>query len=113
VATVAPGSPLGGGLTRTETDLETDPPLPLQLKVKVLSVPKALVVCDPELDLPPDHAPVALQPVVFVEFQLSCVVPPESTVVGLAVKVKVGGAPVTVTVTDLEVLPPLPLQFKV
>jgi hypothetical protein len=71
VAIVAPGSPLGGGLTRTETDLEIEPPLPLQFKVNVLSVPKALVVCDPELDLLPDQAPVALQPVVLVEFQLS------------------------------------------
>ena len=70
--------------------------------MKVLVAVSAPVVSLPEVGLAPDQPPEAIQLVALVDDQVSVEVPPEATVVGLALK-ETGGAGVagvTVTVTD-------------
>jgi hypothetical protein len=66
--------------------------------------------CEPLTALVPDHAPEAVQAVAFVADQVNVEVPPLATVLGLAVKLTVGAAAVTDTVTDCVALPPAPVQ---
>ncbi len=101
---------LGPAITVTITLLEVVPPAPVQLSVNVVFATSDPETCDPEVDLPPDHPPDALQVVAPVELQDRFVVLPELTVVGFAVNVKVGGAAFTVTVTLSEAEPPGPVQ---
>jgi len=62
----------------------------------------------------PVQAPLAAQLVALVVDQVSVEDPPLDTEAGLALKVTMGaGLAVTVTVTDLEVVPPAPVQAKV
>jgi len=62
----------------------------------------------------PDHAPLALQEVAFVEDQVRLEAEPLSTVEGLAVRLTVGaGVAATVTVADFVSVPPAPVQAKV
>jgi len=60
----------------------------------------------------PDQPPLPVQLLAFVEDQLSIAEPPLVTVVGLALRVTVGGAE-TLTVTAWLALPPGPLQASV
>ena len=60
--------------------------------------------------LAPDQSPVAVQLVALVEDQVRIEVPPFATDVGFAVSD--GGVPVTVTVADVLVLPPVPVQVR-
>ena len=66
--------------------------------------------CEPAVDSVPVQPPEAVQEVAFVADQLNVEDWPELIVVGLAEKVRVGGGFVepTVTVTDLETVPPEP-----
>ena len=67
-----------------------------------------LIVCVPEVVLPPVQLPDAVQLVAFVLDQVNVVKPPLTTVSGLALNVAVGvagGAAATVIVTDCEALP--------
>jgi hypothetical protein len=50
--------------------------------------------------LVPDHAPEAVQAVAFVDDHVRLELPPLAIVLGLAVRVTVGAAAVTDTVTD-------------
>ncbi len=77
----------------------------------VLAV-NAAVAWEPLVASEPDHAPEAVQDVAFVVLQVRVDVPPEATLVGLAVKVT-AGAGLTVTVTELEAVPPAPVQASV
>ncbi len=61
----------------------------------------------------PDQLPEAMQEVALVELQVRVAVPPELTEVGLAMSVTVGASVVTVTFTDCEELPPVPVQVSV
>ena len=66
----------------------------------------------PEAFFEPLQPPEAVQPVALVEDQVSCVLPPLFTVVGLAPSVAVGaGADCTVTVTlCIALVPPAPVH---
>ncbi len=61
----------------------------------------------------PDQAPEAIQEVALVETQVSVVLAPLATVLGLAVKLTVGAGVVTETVADCAALPPAPTQVRV
>ncbi len=94
---------VGGAVAEivTPADLEMLPPVPEHCSVNV-----AFAVNDPTASLPvtafvPVHAPEAVQLVALLLDQESCVLPPLCTVVGVALKLRVGaagvGVPVTVT----------------
>lgn len=73
----------------------------------------APVDCDPLVAKLPDQAPEAPHEVALVEDQVRVAAPPLVTVLGLALRVTVGGRDVTVTVADCAALPPVPVQVKV
>lgn len=109
-------------MTSTERELLTTmvtvvdrvvlPPVPVQIRVKVLSLVSAPMVSDPEVPLLPDQAPDAEQLLALEDDQLTVVEPPDCTEVGLALNVTVGAA-ATVTVRLLLLLPPGPEQLSV
>lgn len=104
----------GEAVTLTTTFLVTVPPLPVQASVNVLlavSAPVETLV--PEVGLPPDQAPEAVHELALVADQLRFDAPPLATDTGLALNDSVGaGAAATVTVTDLVLLPPVPVQVS-
>ncbi len=62
----------------------------------------------------PDQPPEAVHEVALVELQVSVEVPPEATLVGLALSATVGADAVTATVADCGALvPPDPVQLSV
>jgi len=65
-----------GSATVTLTVSLTDPLVPLQVKVNVLSAISAPVVCVPEVARLPDQSPEALQPLVLPLSQLKVVEAP-------------------------------------
>jgi len=68
------------------------------------------VLCDPLIAWLPVQPPEAVQEVALMDVQLSVEALPLATVLGLAVKLTVGAAAVTETVTDCVALPPVPAQ---
>ncbi|HJY76534.1 MAG TPA: hypothetical protein VKE95_07875 [Burkholderiales bacterium] len=80
----------GGAFTLTVADRVVVPPVPVQLRSKVLVTEMELIVWLPEVALVPDHAPVAVHVEALVEDQVSCVVPPAFTAVGAALRETVG-----------------------
>ena len=70
----------------------------------------APVLCDPLIAWLPVQPPEAVQEVALMDVQLSVEALPLATVLGLAVKLTVGAAAVTETVTDCVALPPVPAQ---
>jgi hypothetical protein len=92
-----PPPPLDGGAIVTVTDWFALPPVPLQVSVKVLLLVSAEFAWLPDVALPPDHAPEALQPVALVLVQLSVVVVLLGTLAGFAVSVTVGAGGVGLT----------------
>ncbi|MCC7198694.1 MAG: hypothetical protein IT483_04210 [Gammaproteobacteria bacterium] len=95
------------------------PPAPVQVIVKVVVAVSAAEVCVPVVAFAPAQpaAPlVAVHDVALVDDQVSKVVPPEATDVGLADSVAVaagGGATDTVAVALWAVVPPMPVQLRV
>ena len=75
-----------------------------------MSVP---VDCDPLVAKLPDQAPEAAHEVVLVDDQVRVAALPLVTVLGLALRVTVGGREVTETVADCAALPPVPVQVNV
>ena len=69
--------------------------------------------CEPLTALLPDQAPEAVQEVAWVLDHVRVELAPLATVLGLAVKLTVGAADVTVTVADCAALPPAPVQVSV
>lgn len=72
----------------------------------------------PEVAKGPFHPPLPRQLVALVVVQVKVELPPRLTVVGLAVKLMVGGpggggGAVTLTVTEALLLPPAPVQDNV
>jgi hypothetical protein len=98
--------------TATEADWVIEPPAPTQLRLKVLFATNPVIAWLPEVTLSPDHEPLAVQLVAFVDDHVKVLVPPLAMLVGLAVTVNVGGA-ATETVTVWLVVPPVPVQAKV
>jgi hypothetical protein len=72
----------------------------------------APVDCDPLVAWLPDQAPEATHEVALVEDQVRVAALPLVTVLGLALRVTVGGREVTVTVADCVALPPVPVQVN-
>ena len=68
------------------------------------------MLCDPLIAWLPVQPPEAVQEVALMDVQLSVEALPLATVPGLAVKLTVGAAAVTETVTDCVALPPVPAQ---
>ncbi len=71
-----------------------------------------LAVCDPLVGTVPVKAPDAVQVSAFVEDQVSVELPPETTLLGFALKDTVGGVTLTDTVAELLAEPPLPVQAR-
>ena len=65
----------GAAATLTLTESFEVPPVPLQVRIKLLLAINELMVCDPEVALLPDQAPEAVQPVVLLLVQLKVVEP--------------------------------------
>jgi hypothetical protein len=63
--------------------------------------------------LVPDQPPEAVHAVALVELQVKVEALPLFTVLGLALKLTVGAAAVTVTAADCVALPPAPVQVSV
>ena len=88
------------------------PPTPEQLSVNVLFVVRGPVETEPAEGCTPDHAPLAVQLVAFVDDQVSVLALPVATVVGFALMATVGAA-ITVTVADWLAVPPAPVHVSV
>jgi hypothetical protein len=74
---------------------------------------RGAVLAEPLIASVPDQPPEAAHEVALVEFQLKVDEPSVFTVLGLALKLTVGAAADTVTVTDCAALPPVPVQVRV
>jgi hypothetical protein len=71
------------------------------------------VDCEPLRGMLPDHAPDAEHDVALAADQISDVLLPLITELGLALRLTVGARDVTDTVADCEALPPAPVQVNV
>src|SRR3954468_7282620 len=89
-----------------------EPPLPVQVSVKVVAVVSALLVALPLVAFDPDQPPDAVHAVALVLVHVSCVVPPLATLAGDTLKLTVG-APMRVTVFESLAEPPAPVQLSV
>jgi hypothetical protein len=88
------------GLTVTVALLTAEPPVPLQVSVKVEVLVMPPVELEPLVALVPDQAPEAVQEEALVEDQVSVELPPLATLVGLALSEAVGAGADTETVAD-------------
>ncbi len=101
------------GVTVTVALADALPPAPVQLNAKVVVADNEPVDREPEVSLLPVQPLEAVQAVAFVVLQVSVLLPPLVTDVGLAARLTVGaGADVTMTVVLACVLPPAPVQLK-
>ena len=90
-----------GAATATLTDRLALPPMPLQVRVNVLSDVSDETVCDPLMDLLPDQLPEAVHVLALLLDQFSVVEPLWATLVLLADSDTMGaGGAATVTDTD-------------
>ena len=91
------------------------PPVPLQLKVKVVATVSAAVLWLPAVALEPLQPPDAVHEVALVEFQVNVLLPPLATLVGDADRLTVGAGVGFVTVTEAVAcaVPPAPVQLSV
>jgi len=120
-ATMVPGAAAmltvgvgGAEVTVTVTVRLTDPPGPVQPSVKVVSATRPPEDWEPLVALGPVQPPDAVHPVALALVQESVDAPPLVTVVGVAVRLRVGtGAELTVTVAESLPVPPGPLQVRV
>jgi hypothetical protein len=118
-AIITVGAGVGGGdVTVTVAASLAEPPAPLQLNVNVLlAAVSAPVPAVPELARPPLQAPEAVQLVAFVDDHVSELLPPLTTLVGLAETLTVGAGVgggvgvTTVTVATSFAVPPAPTQL--
>lgn len=106
--------PAGGGFTVTVAVWGADePPTPVHVSVKLeVWMRGRLSSVPPAIAFAPDQSPEAVQLVAFAAVHVSVAACAAATVVGLAVKVTVGGG-TTVTVTDCALVPPVPVQDNV
>jgi hypothetical protein len=99
-------------VTLTVALLAALPPVPLHVSVNVEFAVNAPVLCEPDVDFVPDHAPDAVQLVALVELHVNVDAEPDATLVGEALSVTVGAA-ATVTVAVCDTVPPLPVHASV
>ena len=103
-----------GSTTVTLTESFTLPLAPVQDRLKLLSVIKPVIVCEPDVALLPNQSPEAVQSVVLVLLQLSVVEPLVTTVVGFADREAVGAdGPTTINTVYILVAPPFPPRVTV
>jgi hypothetical protein len=103
-----------GGVTLTVTVCVAVPPVPVQLSVNEVVEVSPLRTSVPVRPLAPLQPPLAVQLAAFVADQPRVEAPPLTTDDGVAVSETVGGgAALTVTVTDWDADPPLPVQVSV
>jgi hypothetical protein len=103
---------VGGCSTSTTTVDEVLPPGPEHVRTNVLFWLSVADTWLPDTFLLPDQAPDAVQLVAFVLDQTSVVVSPDLTLLGVAVKVTIGGYN-TSTITEAAPVPPAPSQVNV
>ena len=106
----------GIGATVMIAESVSVPPAPLQVSVRVAVDVRFVRVWTPLVFLSPFQAvsPLALQLVAFVLLQVTELVPPLATEVGLAEIVTVGAeAAATVSVAVFDTVPPIPVQTSV
>jgi hypothetical protein len=103
---------VGAGTTVTVFESLAVPPVPVQLKVKVVLEESAPLVSLPTGGLVPDQPPDAEHDVAALVVHASCVVPPVATLAGLTVRLTVGAATAATAFESLAV-PPLPVQVNV
>ena len=118
VKLTAGGDSGGAGETVTVTDcVALAPPVPVQVSVNVDVEVRPVRASVPLSALLPVQPPLAVHTVALAAVQASVDVPPFATVVGVADSVTVGdgGADggVTVTVTDCDAVPPVPVHASV
>jgi len=110
-ATLIDTTGCGGAFAVTETLLVMVPPPPVQASVYVVEpVVVGVTGCEPLTDLEPVHPPLAEQEVLLVADQESVEDAPSVSVVGLAENVRSGGGSFTVTATESEPVPPVPVH---
>jgi hypothetical protein len=80
----------GAGLTWTVTDLEADPPAPVQFNVKLVVVPRPAIVSVPLTGRAPLHPPEAVHELALVTDHASAVDAPATMAAGAAVNVSTG-----------------------
>jgi hypothetical protein len=80
----------GEGVTVTVADWVAEPPVPVQVSVKVELAVRFPVLCESESGLVPDHPPEAVHDVALVEFHVSVEALPEAIELGLALIWTVG-----------------------
>jgi len=102
-----------GALMETVADCAALPPGPEQVSTYVAPLLRAPVDWEPLTGLLPAQAPEAVHEVALRAFQVSVELSPLATVLGLALRLTVGAAPLTETVADCVALPPEPLQVNV
>ncbi|HEX3847013.1 MAG TPA: hypothetical protein VHV81_06495 [Steroidobacteraceae bacterium] len=104
---------LGTGVcTETVTDCAAVPPPPVQVKVYVLLALNAPVDWVPLTALAPDQPPDAEQEAALLADHVRVEPAPLATVDGFALKVTMGAPALTVTVTDWDAVPPVPVQVS-
>jgi hypothetical protein len=101
------------GVTVTVALCAAEPPSPLQVSLYVVVAVSAEVVLKPLVGSLPVQPPEAVQEVALVDDQVSVVMAPLATVLGLAEKVTAGSGVVTETVVACTALPPDPVQARV
>jgi len=91
------------------------PPVPVQLRVKLVAVVSVPVLWLPAVALAPLQPPEAVHAVAFVDDHVNVLLPPLATDVGDAVNVTVGAGVVPVTETEALAceVPPAPVQLSV
>jgi hypothetical protein len=77
-----------------------EPPVPVQLKVKLVALVRAPVLWLPAVALAPLQPPEPVHDVAFVEVHVKELLPPLATLVGAAVNVTVGAGGTLVTETE-------------
>jgi hypothetical protein len=108
------GASTGAAVTSTVTESDTLPPGPVQLRTNVLVLFSAPLEADPDRDLLPDQALLALQAVALLLDQFSVTGSPSTTEFAEAFSVTVGACGwVTCTLTESLRLPPGPVQVRV
>jgi len=105
------GEPLAA--TVTVADRAVVPPVPVQLRPKLVVAVSAPVLAVPPVPLLPLQPPDAVQSSALLVLQVSVEDAPLAMLVGLAENVTVGAGGVTVTVADWLAVPPAPVQLSV
>jgi hypothetical protein len=106
-------STVGSGATVTVVEATEVTPAPVQVSVKRVVLLSAPVVLEPLTATLPLQPPDAVHEEAPLEFHVSVDAWPLATMLGLALRLTVGAAPLTaVTVVDALAVPPSPLHVR-